>query len=121
MDFDLTAMSILLLKQRSSDYLSDLIVSNIFTYPSLDGHLRLLRRWPTKGLIAQWIRARVSEARSRGFNSLFAQSNSLKNKIFFYFYQMEPDWISQSITGYNVKFENQSTLLYKLLEYIFDC
>jgi hypothetical protein len=34
---------------------------------------------------------------------------------------MEPDWISQSITGYNVKFENQSTLLYKLLEYIFDC
>ena len=26
-----------------------------------------------KGLVAQWSRARVSEARSRGFNSLFAQ------------------------------------------------
>jgi hypothetical protein len=90
MDFDLPAMSISphLLKQRSSDYLSSLIVSNIrlcsnFLHTQVNSTAN--KGWPSKGLIAQWIRARVSEARSRGFNSLFAQSNSLKIKLFFYF------------------------------------
>ncbi len=36
-----------------------------------------------RGLIAQWIRARVSEARSRGFNSLFAQYIWLKTNLSF--------------------------------------
>jgi hypothetical protein len=69
----------------------------------------------SKGLIAQWIRARVSEARSRGFNSLFAQSKSLKIKLFFSILpngtRLEISGIGQCVTGYNMIFEDQSTSL----------